>query len=379
MESTPDRRPYRSNLCRGEQGQLRTSRRRPATVHRRPRPVGLTSVAVVLLTAALVTPTLAAASHGTVISPKSVAQIVRTDYQINNVANANLSYALQEAHEEGTALAIDNTTFRADKLSGLATIDGAHYYPFYGTVVSSSVSKQSSYPARFAVVTKQSSGPGTPTAQRMCPGTGDALTFSKDSPKSDWRVSIEPYLPRLNAVPKFATTRDGFAAPLSVSLKHYVHTLPALYVKALNAQAVNGRATALLPASYFLHATCSELDLVNPQQESQVIRGLKLHFSASVLAPSDLAAFATKGGGALAMFTFREQISEVPTVANDYVIWSHGATPWWSLLPTGHYSKVSWTIDQGFAVVVPPTGVKTGPRVVGSTAGVVTVVGTPVG
>jgi hypothetical protein len=333
-----------------------------------------------VVSATLLSSTLVSAAGTNVLRPGRVAGIVKHDFQVNNVDNANLSYALQTSHEQGSALAMDDAMFRADKLSGLATIDGPRYYPFFGTVISSAVPKQTSYPAQFAVVTSVHSSPGTPKANQICSGSGDALAFQRNSSSSPWRVSIEPYLPLLRDVPKFKTTSKGYVAPLaSKALKTSVAGLPALYVDALNAQAPTGRAGPLLPAGDFAYGKCHDLGLIDPHQNSVIVRGLQFSFHASTLNPSDLIAFATRGGGALAMFTLQERISEAPTVANRYVIWSHGKTPWWSLLPAGDYSRVSWTVDQELAVAVPSKGSRVSPRVVGAYSEVLSVVGTAVG
>lgn len=319
-------------------------------------------------------------SFASKIKSIDVKKIIAGDYAINNADNANLSYALQATHEEGSALVMDDAGFRAAKLSGYKTLEGPRYYPFYGTVTESSVPVQSAYPERFISVMKQSSPPGTPSADRVCPESGDILEMEKNSGSSPWRVSLEPYLARLSSVPTLLGSSSGegkFASGHSYALN--LSTLPHTMVIALNARASTGSGGYLLPASVFSYGHCGDLGLEDPHREVGIYHGLVQSFSASTITPSDVTAYATKDGGALAVFTVREQVSERPAIAGQYVIWSHGATSWWSLLPAGHYSTISWTIDQELAVYVPTTKSSAKARIVGGYNEVISVTGQPLG
>lgn len=329
---------------------------------------------------------LIAASQFTVTTPSWAAKvksidvktIIADDYAVNNTDNTNLSYALQATHEEGSALVMDDAAFRALKRSGDKTLEGSRYYPFYGTVTESSVPAQTSYPKRFVAIMKQTSSPGTPSADRECPGGAGILVEEKNSSSSPWRVSLEPYAARLSSVPALLTSSSGhghFASGGSYALK--ISTLPHTVVVALNARARTGDGGSLLPASVFAYGHCGTLGLEDPHREVGIYHGLALSFSASTITPSDVTAYQTKDGGALALFTVREEVSEKPAAANEYDIWSHGATSWWSLLPAGHYATVSWTMDQELAVYVPSATSSAKARIVGSNVGVVAVTGTP--
>jgi hypothetical protein len=333
-------------------------------------------VALVIATSLFVVTTTSSAAK---LKSVDVESIIAHDYALNNASNTNLSYALQATHEGGSALVMDDATFRAAKLSGYKTVEGARYYPFYGTVTASSVPAQTSYPATFVAIMKQKSAPGTPSAYRSCSEGGGILVEQKDSASSLWRAVLEPSVARLSSIPAFSKSSSGnglFANGGSYALK--ISSLPTTMVAALSARARTDVGGALLPASDFAYGHCGTLGLADPHRDVGVQRGLELTFRASTIAPSDVTAYQTKGGGALALFTVSEEVSEKPAVASEYIIWSHGATPWWSLLPTGHYATVSWTTDQELAVYVPSATSTAKARVVGGYAVVVAVTGTPV-
>lgn len=304
-----------------------------------------------------------------------VKTIIAGDYVTNNADNANLSYAQQATHEEGSALAIDDATFRAVKLSGYKTLDGPRYFPFYGSVTESSAPAQTTYPERFIAIVKQWSPPGTPSAYRVCPGSGDILVEQKDSGSSPWRASLEPYIAKLSSAPTLLTTSSGNGSFAAGSYTLNLSTLPHTVVVALNSRARTGNGGYLLPGSVFSYGHCGDLGMADPRREAGMYHGLVQSFSASTIAPSDLTAYQTTDGGALAVFTVRERVVERAAAAGEFVIWNHGSTAWWSLLPAGHYSRVSWTIDQELAVFVPSATSTARARIVGAYYGVTSVTG----
>ena len=335
------------------------------------------SFAAVLIAATQIVAT--SASSAAKLKSIDVKSIIAHDYALNNASNTNLSYALQASHEAGSALVMDDATFRAAKLSGYKTLEGVRYYPFYGTVTASSVPAQTSYPATFVAIMKQKSAPGTPSAYRSCSEGGGILVEQKDSSSSPWRAILEPSVAQSSSIPAFSKSSSGhglLASGGSYALK--IASLPTTMVAALSARARTDAGGALLPASDFAYGHCGTLGLADPHRDVGVQRGLELSFRASTITPSDVTAYQTKGGGALAVFTLREEVSEKPVAANQYIIWGHGATPWWSLLPIGHYASVSWTTDQELAVYVPSATSTAKARVVGGYAEVVAVTGTPV-
>lgn len=311
-----------------------------------------------------------AANHTSI----DVKSIIAKDYSVNNADNATLNYALQASHEQGTALVMDDAAFRAAKASGNKTLDGPRYYPFFGTVEESSVPSQSSYPKQFIAVVKQSSPAGTPSAFRSCPNSGSILVEQRDSPTSAWRLNLEPTSERLSSVPQLSPS-GSFAEGGSYALN--VSTLPNTFVKDLGKRAGTGNGGTLLPASVFAHGHCGDLGLVDPHSLVGTVHGLVQSFSASTISPTDESAYKTKDGGALALFTVREKVSVKSPSAQGYVVWAHGATWWWSLLPVGHYATVSWTIDQQVAVYVPSATSSASARVVGAYSEVIAVAGTP--
>lgn len=351
--------------------------RRTHVAVRRSSIVSFSFVALLMVASqfAVVTPSNAASNVGTI----DVKAIIAGDYATNNADNADLNYAQQATHEQGSALVIDDEAFRAAKLSGYKTLDGPRYFPFYGTVTGSSAPVQTTYPQRFAVIMKQSSPPGTPSADRICPGSGGILVEQKNSASSPWRVSLEPYLAKLSSAPTLLTTSSSNGNFAADSYALNLSTLPHTLVVALNTRGRTGNGGYLLPASVFAYGHCGALGMEDPRREVGSYHGLLQSFSASTITPSDVTAYETKGGGALAVFTVREQVVERPALANQYVIWSHGATAWWSLLPAGHYSTVSWTMDQEVAIYVPSATSSQKARIVGAYNGVISVTGKSLG
>lgn len=302
-----------------------------------------------------------------------IAAIVAADYADNNAANATLSYAKQADHEEGTALALDDASFRADKLAGYATADGARYYPFTGRAVATSVPAQSAYPVRFAAYLAQSSPPGTPGADAVCAGSGDAAVFQKDGPSSPWRITFEPYAPRIAALPALAQSHGHGLFATGGHLATPLADLAAQAVAALAHRSATGGGDALAPASLFTSGACGHLDLWDPHQFAGVRNGLTFTSHTSAVSPSDLVAFATADGGALAFVTLREQYTERPQAAGDYVQWSHGSYVGWDLLAAGRYSEVTFVVDQQLAIYDPPASSGQAAHVVAGYNGVVSV------
>jgi hypothetical protein len=332
------------------------------------------------LTAVALTNTPAYASKKVVVTPSETSGIVAHDYALNNDSNATLSYSVQAQHEQGTALAIDDAAFRGVKLAGFRTLDGAHYYPFTGSIVSSALPAQSTYPVQFAVLARQHSSAGTPAASAICAKSGSLLVERKDTAASAWRITLEPYVPIVSALPKFQLRPTGFGQSITSSDAPALATLPAIFVSDLNNRAETNSGGALLPVSVYATG-CEHLAMVDPHNYVGMKNGFTLSFSAATLAPSDLAIYATVGGGALALFTVRENLSERPTVAGEYVVWPHHttlATSVFNLLPAGHYGTVSWEIDQQVAIALPSTTSTANARVVGNDWGIVSVKGTPV-
>jgi hypothetical protein len=117
----------------------------------------------------------------------------------------------------------------------------------------------------------------------------------------------------------------------------------------------------------------------DPHTDVGTTNGLTSSFTASTLAPSDLVIYATKGGGALVMFTVRENVSQRPP-AGDEILRRHQTSiglAILNLLPAGHYGTVTWTIDQQVAIAVPSTTSSANARIVGSCSGIVSISGTP--
>jgi hypothetical protein len=330
-----------------------------------------TTVVVSLLTAVFP----AFASSKAVVKPSQIPGIVKRDYAVNNEANATLSYSLQASHEQGTSLAMDDAAFRADRLSGYPTLDGARYYPFTGSIVSTSLPFQTSHPAQFAVLMR-TVAPGTLSA---CRGTGGLLVEQKDTAKSNWRVTLEPNVPVVTAVPNFDVGSSVYGHFVSLGKAPALTNLSSKLIAGLYSRARTGVGGPLLPASAFARG-CTRLEMQDPHTDVGTTNGLTSSFTASTLAPSDLVIYATKGSGALVMFTVRENVSYRPSVAGDYVVWPHHTTigsAIFNLLPAGHYGTVTWAIDQQVAIAVPSTTSSANARIVGSYSSTVSISGTP--
>ncbi|MGH3732157.1 MAG: hypothetical protein ACRDVC_02070 [Acidimicrobiales bacterium] len=309
------------------------------------------------------------------LSIGSVSAIVSSDYRLNNAANADLSYAVQAEHEGGSALTMDDETFRAAKIAGDPTLDGATYSAFEGTVASSSAPPQSTYPLRFIALSPLTSPAGTPSADRVCAGSADVLEFQKDSSASTWKVTNEPSADEQASIPRFAKTASGTGGFATGS--GYVTPLNSVevdYIAAMTAQARTGNGGALLPSKLFATGRCV-LELWNPRTDYGVHDGLNLSVSVKALSPRDFVAYQVKGG-ALALFTLQGTIREAPQTSGEHINWSHGSTLWWDLLPAGEYSVVHWTVDQELAVFVPSTATGGTMRVLAGYSDIVNIGGT---
>jgi hypothetical protein len=159
--------------------------------------------------------------------------------------------------------------------------------------------------------------------------------------------------------------------------------LPNEIGTALESQASYGTGGSLLPATVFASG-CGHLGLYNPVGSISGVgtgptkTGITTSFSAGALSPSDLAVYATVGGGALVVFTVQEQENTNPPAAGDSITWTPTSS-WERLLPAGNYGSVSLIDDQQIAIAVPsvkhdaPGAV----HIVGASYGIVSVSGTP--
>ncbi len=341
------------------------------------RVVAAAVVAVVVLGGALLLPPPAVAKSPA-LHVGSVSAIVTHDFALNNEANATLSYVVQGRDEGGSALAIDDSVFRFHKIAGDRTLEGARYYPFFGRVVSSSVPAQSSYPVRFAAEVVESSAPGTPRADVGCAGSGVLDVVTKVAASGPWRVTLEPYVPSIAALPRFTSAHGHGRFATSQRLAMPLASLASAVVASLEHRAATGAGTTLVPGGDFVTNACGHFEMWDPHLWSGSHSGLTSTSQLSAATPADEVAFATVGGGALAAFTVTERYTERPAVAGDYVIWSHGTYTAWDLLPVGHYASVTVVVDQEVAVLDPAVRSGQAAHVVGAYGGVVSVTGTPV-
>ncbi len=317
------------------------------------------------------------------LAPKhvgSVAAILARNDALNNEANARLNYAEQAAHEAGTALVLDDAAFRVAKLAGDRTLDGAHYVPFSERLISAAVPAQSSYPVRIAAETSTVLSSGAPSQPKGCAQTGALDVLARDSATSPWRVTLEPYVPRLSVLPAFARHHDHGSFAPSHGLSMPAAAVGAAVASAFRGRAATGAGDTLVPAlDYTNTRTCAHPVVWDPRPWTGTRNGLALSSRFGVVTPTDAVGFATVGGGALVALTIREQYSERPQVAGDYVQWGHGSFTPWDLLAVGHYATVTIVVDQQVLVLDPSAASGQPARLVGSYNGVVSVTGTPVG
>ena len=182
-------------------------------------------------------------------------------------------------------------------------------------------------------------------------------------------------VPSTVSIPTFTTSSTGqgsFASGGDYSIP--LDAVPATYVSALTNRASTGIGGALLPTSLFASGHCGQYGLTDPRSITGIHNGLRLSVHVAAASPSDLVTYQVVGG-ALALFTLQETVHESPIGAGHYIIWSHGSTNWWDLLPIGHFTSVQSTIDQELAVFVPSTSTGGTPRVLDQNGGVVAVSG----
>jgi len=254
-----------------------------------------------------------AAIPGRQLTPDGLAALVKAYSRAMDQANRTLDVALQDRYETGTAARIDDDTFATDTQQRLTTDDGTTYLTTRDDLVREVIPTAS--PQRVALaVTRTVYAAGTPRAE-ACPGGGSLLVISR-SARSAWRVGLEPTV-ALRRVPELASSGFGTLVTSGRGLRTAPQSLPAAFARQLstelNAYAVSRR-VAGLPAYLFGTEDC--FGLFSPPN---LVEGFSYRFSVAPVSPSDLVAFRTADGGALALFTVETETfmaTTTPTAAN---------------------------------------------------------------
>ncbi|MHB1988658.1 MAG: hypothetical protein ACYCSF_11855, partial [Acidimicrobiales bacterium] len=308
--------------------------------------------------------------HGAVATPGAARSVVAPTMAINNRSNAKLDSGLLATYEAGSAYALDNSTYRADRLAK-ANLSNA---PFTIHLRSIGLVRQATWPAQFLAV-----GPIVSLAKKVpkAPSCAALLDFEKMSASGRWRIVLEPSTDNKD-LPHFAVTAGGFAQRPTPAAVRAADAVPSEVAKALFSQETSG-ALGPFEKSDFT-GSCWQLpdprlDVIGAQQSGYTQRDL---FSRAF--PPDTAAFALAGGRTLVMFTLHyddELIAEAPSRP---IEWSRASVTkdpgaiWTYFLRPGPYSEIR---EKGAVeVAVELSSNHKHYTVIGSYSGVTSVTGT---
>ncbi|HLI43593.1 MAG TPA: hypothetical protein VKU92_03900 [Acidimicrobiales bacterium] len=305
-----------------------------------------------------------------VVSPSAARAILGPTMATNNRANARLDSSLLASYEAGSAFALDNATYEADR--------AAHFRPppapFTVDLMQLALTRQTAYPAKFVAEGIQHSlSKSAPAAATSC---GTILTFERASSRSPWRIVLEPSL-KASQLPRLASGSGGFAPAVDQARRRVADGLPEKVVQALLTEETTGRLGPFRPSDFT--DPCGGIP--NPRQDvtSAEAAGFSQRDLFRTAARPDTTAFALAGGGTLVMFTLRFEDQLLATEPSNLIDWSHPSLSqspgeaWTYFLSAGTYSEVSESGELEMAVELSPSG--TSWRFVGSYGGVTSVTG----
>lgn len=342
--------------------------------------VGIALLAVVLSGCASSSTTAQTPGSGnpnSVVTPAEIPQILKTANSKNNLNNKTLSISGQGQIETGTALALDDAFFKMEKLAGGKTVTGAKYIPFYYLLKADSIPQTSHYPAHFLVMVGLSSPSNSDSPTSACPNSGSATLFNfvKASSTGNWKVNLEPFVNGAT-IPKFATVKDGYSAPLNSSSKLVIppSELPAMIAKALQTYGTSGRITGGLSKNDFSTTGC--WSVYNFSQGYTFYKKISVSPSLSItpFSPSDAVSYPLASGAVLDLFSLKYVYTLRPaTTTGSISQQTQRGNPYSYTLPAGQYSSVVQPGICELAVVDPPNSINlshsTQPQLIGADCG----------
>ena len=310
-----------------------------------------------------------ASSGRVLVTPEAARGLVGPTMATNNRANAALSSSLLASYEAGSAFALDNSTYAADRTAKYHP----PYTPFTVSLKAVGVTRQVSWPARFVALGTQRSltknGPAGPSC-------GTALLFQKTSASGRWHIVLEPSLDG-HQIPKVATAPGGYAPAVSVARLRQADKVPKQAVKALMALETSGRLGPFQRSDF----TGQCWQLPNPRLDvaSAEASGFSQRDLFSTASRPDTATVALAGGRTLVIFTLGFEDELVATASSNPIAWSHPAlsknpgAAWMYFLASGTYSQIVERGELEVAVELSPSGRSW--RVVGAYSGVTSLKG----
>jgi hypothetical protein len=288
----------------------------------------------------------------------------------NNRANARLDSSLLASYEAGSAFTLDNASYEADRVAHFRPLPS----PFTVDLTELAVTRQTSFPARFVAEGIQrplsKSAPAAPTS------CGTILTFERGSPRSPWRIVLEPSL-AASQLPHLAGGSGGFSPAVDAARRRVADGLPARVVRALLTEETTGRLGPFRPSDFT--DPCGGIP--NPRQDvtSAEAAGFGQRDLFRTAARPDTTAVALAGGGTLVMFTLRFEDQLLATEPSNLIDWSHPslsrspAEAWTYFLAAGTYSEVNESGELEMAVELSASA--TSWHFLGSYGGVTSVTG----
>lgn len=291
----------------------------------------------------------------------------------NNRSNDELSSKALAGYEAGSAYAIDDATYKADRLAE-KEVKGfrATSSPFTVRQKLFALQAASAWPVQLLA--------GGPVASLSAhapagPACGSLLDFEKTASGGRWRIVLEPTTDK-GGLPALAE-RDGYASGVSARTVRRADRLPGEVAKQLLSFETSGKLGPFTKSDFT--GSCWQLpdprsDLVGAEASGYDARDLYRPAS-----PADTAVFSLSNGRSLVIFTLSFTDELVATSSSNPVVWTRpspkrepGAV-WTYLLRAGSYGEISEKGDLEVAVVLSPASGRY--SVVGSYEGVTAVTG----
>jgi hypothetical protein len=189
----------------------------------------------------------------------------------------------------------------------------------------------------------------------MCSGSGYLFVFERSSSSAAWKVDLEPNV-NLNAVPKLATTSTGYETLVTSGkgLRTNPASIPATLANELSSYVTSGNLTNLPNTIFGAKGQCWSITNFRTGFETASTAGQSPTYQLVPYTPSDLVAFRTANGGALALFSVEATLTATAP-AGDYL--SQAPTPGQPssyVIPAGQYSSDTQAYLLELAVVIPP-------------------------
>ncbi len=194
---------------------------------------------------------VACATQPPLVTPREVPQIMKDVSALNNKANASLSLTAQAKDESGSALYLDDFSFRYLRAFGYKNAGSS----FSLVATASSVPEQEHYPLEIATMDKTVDAKSASKKQSGDTFCNTVEVLKKTSSSSKWKVVEEP-ITNMKGFPRFRHGTNGygvFAASkgLSVSLAK----LPGVVSNALES-AFNQGSAVWSHASFLIPSSC---------------------------------------------------------------------------------------------------------------------------